>query len=280
MKQASRVLWSGSDRLGRRAGDHLRRVPSRSTPCPRRALHVTENGRKHSSTMVERMSQPRLDRPPSPVGAATTRTPKGGPRRRLTALPAADVVLTRALPQGAVRTRIVPSGPEWELTVVTADQRGVLLRSCRAIADADVDIRSAAITTVVGAKKDGAEDVALQQFVVAPGSSHRNGEPDWASLAIAIRLAMQATEPLPMHRRLPTGVRVASIEQQGPDTYEVVIEGPDRIGLLRELCETLFSFEADIVRAEVHSSDGRAEDRFLVRLSDPSALRLLLGLAT
>lgn len=190
-----------------------------------------------------------------------------------------DMIVARPLPAGAVRTRVIPRGQTWELTVVTTDRRGVLYRSCRAMAEADIDIRSAAITTIA-ATVDTAPPLAVQRFVVVPGPSHRDGEPNWADLAIAIRIALGDPSTATPTQGLPTGVNIRAIDQIGPDTYEILIEGPDRVGLLRELCESLFAFNADIVSAEVHSVDGRAEDRFVVRLDNPSTLRMLLGLTT
>ena len=112
-----------------------------------------------------------------------------------------------------------------------------------------------------------------------------SGEPDWPTIGLGLRSALTETAvPTGSVNTLLDGCRVVllvdhDVPKSAPDTWTVVVTGPDTVGLLASITRTLTALGADILSAEVTSVDGVAHDAFTLRLSDPLGVAALQALA-
>lgn len=194
---------------------------------------------------------------------------------------AADVaLLSPGIGPEGVRIRISPTeDTAWQLTVVTTDRIGAFAATCATLSEFGLSVLDARAASWTGA------GLALQHLRVVPVEVPLSGEPDWPTIGLGLRAAL--TQPVLTDRGvnlLLDGCQIAllvnhDIPESSPDTWTMVVTGPDTVGLLASITRMLTALGADILSAEVTSVDGVAHDAFTLRLSDPAGIAALKALA-
>jgi UTP:GlnB (protein PII) uridylyltransferase len=179
-----------------------------------------------------------------------------------------------------VRIRITPAtGATWELAIVTADRIGAFAATCSTLSDFGLSVLEARAASWTG------HGLALQHLRAEPVELPLSGEPDWPTIGLGLRAAL--TQEVLTTRSLNTlhdSCEVALLvnhetPESCPDTWTLVVTGPDTVGLLASITRMLTALGADILSAEVTSVDGVAHDAFMLRLSDPAGVAALRALA-
>ena len=156
---------------------------------------------------------------------------------------AADLVLCHPpLTPGEVRAvaRPLEDLAVYRLTVVAADRPGLLADTATALADADLTVQSASVSTWTD------PGIALHALTVR---SAYLTDPDWA--ALGDRLRTIATDPPTVTRYVRTGRATVTAVGSAPDRTLVTVTAPDGLGLLQAVSRWFGEQGISIEAAEV-----------------------------
>jgi pimeloyl-ACP methyl ester carboxylesterase/glycine cleavage system regulatory protein len=169
---------------------------------------------------------------------------------------AADLALCHPqLAPGEVRAvaRPLEDLAVYRLTVVAADRPGLLADTAAALADADLTVESASVSTWTDS------DIALHALTVR---STYLTDPDWS--ALGDRLRTIATDPPTVARYLRTGRATVSAVAAGSGRTLVTVTAPDGLGLLEAVGRWFAEQGISIEAAEIATYGGQATDRFRI----------------
>jgi UTP:GlnB (protein PII) uridylyltransferase len=189
-----------------------------------------------------------------------------------------------ALPHASAKT---PSSGNalWDLAIVTTDRPGAFSATCATLSDFGISVVRARVASWTQSA------LALQHLTVEPIDAPIGGEPDWPTVGLALRAAL--TQPplgSPWAPFFNDGCTISTLihhdcgEKLGSkpsmcDMWTVVVTGPDTLGLLASITRTFTALGADILSAEVTSSEGMAQDAFTLRLSNPEGIAALRAMS-
>lgn len=180
-----------------------------------------------------------------------------------------------------VRWQAVPKRGCTVVEVCTWDRLGLLAKVAGAFAAVGLNIVRADVFT-------RADNVALDVFqIAAPAGRPVQLEARLRQMAAVLAVALKPGGELPAHRAgpRPPGAVTAEFASSLDDNYtRLMVEAPDRVGLLAAIFTTLTANQINIAHAIITTEHGRAGDVFYLtdseghELRDPARLEQIRGL--
>ena len=158
------------------------------------------------------------------------------------------------------------------VTVVCADRPGLFSRVAGTLALGGLDVTDAVVTTVRGLAVEELRVSSRLGIAIDGARVERDLRASLAGrLAISVRLAERA-RAYPAAPRAPKafGLDVRVLSDESADATVIEVVGPDSVGLLYRLTQSLAELDLDITRARVATLGGDVVDTFYVRGADGS----------